>query len=119
MGVPFYLQPHIPGSAVLTSHSNYRDSLVHFMKNDSEPFALHQLKSKNPEAFRQVFRLKRNTKNINSVCSMHTHVVNSSSYEMLTPLNSNYDPDRVVSMVSKIYNEAASYFSANQTHRYF
>ena len=117
MGVPFYLQPHIPGSAVLKSRDNYRDSLVHFLKNDSQPFAFHQLKSKSPEAFRHVYRLKHPLKFSHSVCSLHSHVVNSSDYEMLTPRNSNYNADEAVRLVTRIFHEAAAYFSTNLTRR--
>ena len=117
MGVPFYLQPHIPASAVLKSRDNYRDSLVHFLTNDSLPFAFHQLKSRSPDAFRHVYRLKEPLKSEHSVCSLHSHVVNSSYYEIMTLQNSNYNADEAVRFVSRIFQEAASYFSTNHTYR--
>jgi hypothetical protein len=112
MGLPFYLNPYIPASAVVIDNNKYhRDSLVHFHGTNESPFIFHQLKLMNPTAFQHVVRLKPSIRDTPSFCCVPTHLSDTALYEEMTLANSHYDANAAVSMAKTLYDKTDNYFA--------
>jgi len=80
---PFYFVPHIPGYSV--NKAGMRDCLVHYFKSgdldydgtlETEPIFFHQLKIRDPDAMKLVYRLPMNSRTAYSTCA-ELRVVNN------------------------------------------
>lgn len=66
MGEPFHFVPHFPGYSFGNAQ---RDCLVHFFGHgDGTPFFFHQLKTRDPSAFKTILRLPRSMWGDPSAC---------------------------------------------------
>jgi hypothetical protein len=80
----FYFIPHIPAYSI--NKDNKRDCLVHYFKGGDidfdgtvqvEPFFFHQLKIRDPDAMRQVYRLPMSSRSAYSSCADLRHISNN------------------------------------------
>ena len=108
MDVPFFFVPQLPAISVELP-SNRRDSLAHFFGNNTSPMLFHQLKTRNPESMRAVFRLRDELKDLPSLC---VDSISEATHAKMDLSNSAYDPEQGVSLARRIYEKADEYWNA-------